>query len=385
MNTTERCVAAIGDRCCRRSCSASLLLAAVAVVGRWPRTSSRSSCQAQRHLDRVRRQLRSGGRRVQGDRSTRCSGWCWGRCSASCVAALANRFRVVDELINPLAVTVAAIPAVVIVGVFNNMYALDSQIGRRIMVTLAVFFIVFVQVAKGLRQIDATQLELMRSYAASHGRSCARCGCRTPCRTCSPASAPRRRSPSSSPSCPSTSAARRTAWAARSPSTLNGSNKALGCAYVRRWIDRWVCVLRRLTSPGVRRRAVATAPHLQVNTIVTTERAADTRHIDSSRTTTRGEHAKQTRFKAITALSIAGLLVAACGDDDEDSGDEHTAGRGDRRRRADATHRRPRRHRPTTRRPPATTPATGDTGRADRGRGPEGRRGHVHRTRPATT
>jgi len=83
------------------------------------------------------------------------------------VAVLTNRFRVVSDLVNPLAVTIAAIPAVVIVGVLNNMYALDSQIGRRIMVTLAVFFIVFVQVSKGLRQNDATQLELMRSYAAS--------------------------------------------------------------------------------------------------------------------------------------------------------------------------------------------------------------------------
>jgi len=83
------------------------------------------------------------------------------------VAVVTNRFRLVAELVNPLAVTVAAIPAVVIVGVLNNMYALDSQIGRRIMVTLAVFFIVFVQVTKGLRQNDATQLELMRSYAAT--------------------------------------------------------------------------------------------------------------------------------------------------------------------------------------------------------------------------
>jgi NitT/TauT family transport system permease protein len=82
-------------------------------------------------------------------------------------AVLTNRFRLVSDLVNPLAVTVAAIPSVVIVGVLNNMYALDSQIGRRIMVTLAVFFIVFVQVTKGLRQNDATQLELMSSYAAS--------------------------------------------------------------------------------------------------------------------------------------------------------------------------------------------------------------------------
>ena len=82
-------------------------------------------------------------------------------------SVLTNRFRVVADLVNPLAVTVAAVPAVVIVGVLNNMYALDSQIGRRIMVSIAVFFIVFVQVTKGLTQNDPTQIELMQSYAAT--------------------------------------------------------------------------------------------------------------------------------------------------------------------------------------------------------------------------
>jgi NitT/TauT family transport system permease protein len=82
-------------------------------------------------------------------------------------AVMTNRFRVVADLVNPLAITVAAVPAVVIVGVLNNMYALDSQIGRRIMVTIAVFFIVFVQVTKGLTHNNPTQLELMQSYAAS--------------------------------------------------------------------------------------------------------------------------------------------------------------------------------------------------------------------------
>ena len=82
-------------------------------------------------------------------------------------SVLTNRYRLVADLVNPLAVTVAAVPAVVIVGVLNNMYALDSQIGRRIMVSIAVFFIVFVQVTKGLTQNDATQIELMHSYAAT--------------------------------------------------------------------------------------------------------------------------------------------------------------------------------------------------------------------------
>ena len=82
-------------------------------------------------------------------------------------AVVTNRFRLVADLVNPLAVSVAAVPAVVIVGILNNMYALDSQIGRRIMVTIAVFFIVFVQVTKGLQHNDATQIELMHSYAAT--------------------------------------------------------------------------------------------------------------------------------------------------------------------------------------------------------------------------
>ena len=90
-----------------------------------------------------------------------------GACFGFVVAVLTNRYAFVSELVNPLAITVAAIPAVVIVGVLNNMYSLDSQIPRRIMVTISVFFVVFVQVAKGLRQNDATQMELMRSYAAS--------------------------------------------------------------------------------------------------------------------------------------------------------------------------------------------------------------------------
>lgn len=83
------------------------------------------------------------------------------------IAVATNRFAIVAEIVNPLAITVAAIPAVVIVGVLNNMYALDSQISRRIMTTIAVFFVVYVQVSKGLRQNNPTQLELMRSYAAT--------------------------------------------------------------------------------------------------------------------------------------------------------------------------------------------------------------------------
>lgn len=83
------------------------------------------------------------------------------------VAFVASRFRVVSELVTPLSVAVAAMPIIVLVSIFNNLFAITSEVPRRLMVMIVAFFIVFVNVAKGLTQANATQLELMRSYGAS--------------------------------------------------------------------------------------------------------------------------------------------------------------------------------------------------------------------------
>ncbi len=77
------------------------------------------------------------------------------------------RFNVVNELVTPLAVALNAIPIIVLVPVFNNMFASTTEVPRRLMVTLIVSFIVLLNVAKGLRQVDATHMELLRSYAAT--------------------------------------------------------------------------------------------------------------------------------------------------------------------------------------------------------------------------
>jgi len=77
------------------------------------------------------------------------------------------RFRMLTEIVTPLAVALNAIPIVVLVTVFINMYGSTTEVPRRLMVTLIVFFIVLVNVAKGLRQVHPTHLELLRSYAAS--------------------------------------------------------------------------------------------------------------------------------------------------------------------------------------------------------------------------
>lgn len=83
------------------------------------------------------------------------------------VSFLLMRFNILNELISPLAIALNAVPIIVLVAVFQNMFASTSEIPRRLMVSLIVFFIVLINVAKGLRQVHPTHLELMRSYAAS--------------------------------------------------------------------------------------------------------------------------------------------------------------------------------------------------------------------------
>jgi NitT/TauT family transport system permease protein len=80
-----------------------------------------------------------------------------------------SRYRIIDDIVTPLAIALNAIPIFVLVAVFNNMFSITSEVPRRLMVTLVVYFIVLVNVAKGLTQVSPTQLELMNSYAASKG------------------------------------------------------------------------------------------------------------------------------------------------------------------------------------------------------------------------
>ena len=67
---------------------------------------------------------------------------------------LLMRFRLLNDMLTPLAVALNAIPIFVLVAVFNNMFAITSTVPRRLMVTLVVYFIVLVNVAKGLRQVE---------------------------------------------------------------------------------------------------------------------------------------------------------------------------------------------------------------------------------------
>ena len=106
------------------------------------------------------------------------------------------RFRLLNDMVSPLAIALNAIPIIVLVSVFNNMFAITSEIPRRLMVTLVVYFIVLVNVAKGLRQVAGRRTSSCCGRTPRRRRRCcARRASRTPCRSCSRRSRSPRRTP----------------------------------------------------------------------------------------------------------------------------------------------------------------------------------------------
>jgi NitT/TauT family transport system permease protein len=82
-------------------------------------------------------------------------------------ALLASRVSALDDMLTPLAAATAAIPIVALTPIFNTMFASTSSTPRRLIVLIYVFFPIFVNTLRGLRQIDPVHAELMHSYAAS--------------------------------------------------------------------------------------------------------------------------------------------------------------------------------------------------------------------------
>lgn len=81
-------------------------------------------------------------------------------------ALLASRVRALDDMLTPLAGAVAAIPIVALTPIFNTMFSSTSTVPRRLVVLIAVFFPIFVNTLRGLRQVEPVHAELMHSYAA---------------------------------------------------------------------------------------------------------------------------------------------------------------------------------------------------------------------------
>ena len=83
------------------------------------------------------------------------------------VAMVASRFRPIAEISIPFAAVISALPIIALAPILNNMFETTSSIPRRLTAAIIVFFPVFLNTLRGLREVNPIHQELMRTYAAS--------------------------------------------------------------------------------------------------------------------------------------------------------------------------------------------------------------------------
>ena len=93
-------------------------------------------------------------------------GLAWGTVAGVLAAMAASRFRLLSEVSVPLAAVLNALPIIALAPVLNNMFESTSSVPRRLVAGIIVFFPVFLNTLRGLREVDPTHRELMTSYAA---------------------------------------------------------------------------------------------------------------------------------------------------------------------------------------------------------------------------
>ena len=81
-------------------------------------------------------------------------------------ALITARFISARHALMPLAIAANAIPIVAFAPLMNNWFGTLSPLSKMMMAAILVFFPVMANVTRGLVQVDASALELMRSYAA---------------------------------------------------------------------------------------------------------------------------------------------------------------------------------------------------------------------------
>jgi NitT/TauT family transport system permease protein len=82
------------------------------------------------------------------------------------IAMAASRFRFLGEVSAPFAAVLNALPIIALAPILNNMFESTSSVPRRLVAGIIVFFPVFLNTLRGLREVDPTHRELMDSYAA---------------------------------------------------------------------------------------------------------------------------------------------------------------------------------------------------------------------------
>jgi NitT/TauT family transport system permease protein len=89
-------------------------------------------------------------------------------CSAGIVVALVlARWRPLGRAIMPYAIAANAVPIIAFAPITNNWFGLLNPVSKMAIAAVLCFFPVMVNTLRGLTSVQPSQIELMRSYAAS--------------------------------------------------------------------------------------------------------------------------------------------------------------------------------------------------------------------------
>jgi NitT/TauT family transport system permease protein len=90
-----------------------------------------------------------------------------GAVAAVLLAMAASRLPLLSNISVPFAAVLNALPIIALAPILNNMFESTSSIPRRLVAAIIVFFPVFINTLRGLREVDPIHRELMHTYAAS--------------------------------------------------------------------------------------------------------------------------------------------------------------------------------------------------------------------------
>lgn len=83
------------------------------------------------------------------------------------VALITARWTIISEATMPFAIAANSVPIIAFAPIMNNWFGLTNPVSKMAIVSIIVFFPTMINTVRGLTLVDARQLELMQSYAAS--------------------------------------------------------------------------------------------------------------------------------------------------------------------------------------------------------------------------
>lgn len=94
-------------------------------------------------------------------------GFAMGAIAGVAIALTTARWTVVKDGLMPFAIAVNATPIIALAPIMNNWFGITNPMAKMSIVAVIVFFPVMINMVRGLTEVEASQIELMDSYAST--------------------------------------------------------------------------------------------------------------------------------------------------------------------------------------------------------------------------